>query len=115
MELTAAIEALKFLTAYYLLPTAITIFTDSKYVMLGITKWIHNWQKKNWKTAGKKPVLNQDLWQELLRVSENKKIEWRYIEGHTGHKLNERADEIATSFADHLKPTLYNGPKEKYK
>jgi len=115
MELRAVIEALKFLTAYFLLPTTITIHTDSKYVMVGITEWIHNWQKKGWKTAGKKPVFNQDLWQELLSAVEGKNIEWKYIEGHAGHKLNERADEIATSFADDIKPVLYDGPEDKYK
>ena len=113
MELTAAIEALRFVsrlsTANYLL------FTDSKYVMMGITEWIHGWIQKGWRTAQKKPVLNQDLWQELLNVSEGRDISWKYVEGHAGHQHNERADEIATSFADGLTPNLYDGPREKYK
>ncbi|MFH1472933.1 MAG: ribonuclease HI [bacterium] len=116
MELRAAIEALKFVSK-----TQATLFTDSKYVMQGITEWIHNWQKKGWKTANRKPVLNQDLWQKLLQVSGGKEIEWKYVEGHTGHVLNERADEIATSFADLPRASrgadsikLYDGPRKKY-
>lgn len=116
MELTAAIRAIEFaskLTAKSYKLEA-TINTDSKYVMMGITEWIHNWQRKGWRTAGKKKVLNQDLWQELLEVTESNDIVWKYVEGHAGHKYNERADEIATSFADGLTPNLYDGPKEKY-
>ena len=110
MELTAAIKALKSVSE-----ENITIYTDSEYVMKGMTEWIHNWQKKNWKTANRKPVLNQDLWQELLGMTEGKNIEWQYVAGHAGHHLNERADEIATSFADSLNPTLYDGPRDGYK
>ena len=113
MELIATIKALEF--ASELSTDNYLLFTDSKYVMKGITEWVHNWQKKGWKTANKKPVLNQDLWQELLQVTEGKKIEWKYIAGHSGDKLNDRCDEIATEFADGLTPRLYNGPKEKYK
>ena len=113
MELTATIEALKFAsqpsTNNYLL------FTDSEYVMKGMTEWIHKWQKKNWKTAGRKLVLNQDLWQRLLAVTADKKIDWKYVAGHSGMRLNERADTIATTFADGLAPNLYNGSKDKYK
>jgi ribonuclease HI len=115
MELTACIEALKFLTTYYLLPTTIQIYTDSEYVMKGITEWIKRWQAKGWKTANRKPVLNQDLWQELLALTEGRQIEWKYVAGHSGVPLNERADEIATTFADGLNPNLYNGPKDQYK
>ncbi|MDO8471117.1 MAG: ribonuclease HI [bacterium] len=111
MELTGAISALEFTsqlsTNHYLL------FTDSEYVMKGMTIWIHSWQKKGWRTAGRKPVLNQDLWQKLLRVAEGKKVEWKYVAGHAGIPLNERADEIATSFADNFTPALYNGPRTK--
>ena len=119
MELMAAIKALEFLTTYSLLPT--TIYTDSEYVMKGITEWVHKWQIKGWKTAGKKKVLNQDLWQELLRVAEDKNIEWKYVEGHSGDRLNDRCDEIATSFADlpagkqEISPPLYDGPKDQYR
>jgi len=110
MELTAVIEALKAVS-----DKQITIYTDSEYVMKGITEWIHKWQKKGWKTANKKQVLNQDLWQKLLEVAGDRKIEWKYVAGHAGIHLNERADEIATGFADGLKSFLYNGPKDKYK
>lgn len=109
MELMAAIKALDFIK-----DGEIVIYTDSEYVMKGITEWVHNWQKKGWKTANRKPVLNQDLWQELLKQTEGKNIEWKYVAGHTGVPLNERADEIATTFADGLIPNLYNGPKDKY-
>lgn len=121
MELTAVIRAIEFaskLTAKGHRLKA-TINTDSKYVMKGITEWIHDWVKRGWRTASKKPVLNQDLWQELLSVTEEVKshgleLEWKYVEGHAGHKYNERADKIATSFADNLIPPLYDGPREKY-
>jgi len=115
MELTACIKVLEFLTPYSLLPTSITLHTDSEYVLKGITLWIHNWQKKGWKTASKKPVENQDLWQELLKVTEGKDIEWKIIRGHAGIPANERCDVIATTFADSEKPILYNGSKHGYK
>ncbi len=113
MELMACIRSLEF-SIFNFQFSKIQIYTDSEYVMKGITEWIHNWQKKNWKTAGRKPVLNQDLWQKLLQVVEGKNIEWKYVAGHTGIHLNERADEIATVFADGLKPSLYHGPRDKY-
>jgi len=99
MELTAPIEALKYCARQGLTQT-IEIFSDSKYVILGITEWIFNWQKNNWCNAAKKPVLNKELWQELLTLTENFKIKWHYVEGHSGDKYNDRVDEIATSFAD---------------
>ena len=113
MELTGAIKALEFVsqlsTGNYLL------FTDSEYVTKGMTEWIERWQKKGWRTANRKPVLNQDLWQKLLQLTGGKEVEWKYVAGHTGVSLNERADEIATSFADNIVPTLYHGPRDKYK
>ena len=113
MELTGAIKALEFVsqlsTDNYLL------FTDSEYVTKGMTEWIKRWQKKGWKTAGRKPVLNQDLWRKLLLLTEGREVKWKYVAGHTGVPLNERADEIATSFADNIVPALYHGPRDKYK
>jgi ribonuclease HI len=109
MELMAAIKALEFVKG-----GPITLYTDSEYVMKGITLWIKGWQAKGWKTAAKKPVLNQDLWQELLRVSEWKEISWKYVAGHSGEILNERCDEIATSFADQAPVELYNGARQTY-
>ncbi|PIP55717.1 MAG: ribonuclease HI [Candidatus Zambryskibacteria bacterium CG_4_9_14_3_um_filter_42_9] len=117
MELTAAIKALEFISNLgdKNLETEVIIYTDSEYVMKGITEWIHGWQKKGWRTASKKPVLNQDLWQELLSVTENINVTWKYVAGHTGVSLNERADEIATTFADGFDPKLYNGPSGQYR
>lgn len=109
MELTAAIKALE-LTQ----DVNITIYADSEYVTKGMTEWTKRWQKKGWRTAGRKPVLNQELWQRLLELATDKKVEWKYVAGHTGIPLNERADEIATTFADGMRAVLYNGPKDKY-
>jgi len=124
MELTACIRSLEFtISNSQFSNKPIQIYTDSEYVMKGITEWIHRWQKKGWKTAKRKPVLNQDLWQELLQVKNEvekylpagRQVEWKYVAGHAGIPLNERADEIATSFADNLNPSLYDGPRDKYK
>lgn len=98
MELTAAIEALKYLHKHK--QTSAKIFADSKYVILGITEWIHGWLKNNWRNAAKKPVLNRELWEKLYELSQGLKISWHYVEGHNGDKWNDRADLIATSFAD---------------
>jgi ribonuclease HI len=103
MELTAPIEALKFCVRQDLtqdLTQTIEIVSDSKYVILGITEWIFNWQKNNWRNAGKKPVLNRELWEELYKLTEEFKPKWSYVKGHSGDKWNDRVDEIATSFAD---------------
>jgi ribonuclease HI len=98
MELKAAIEGLK------AVPTGskIDLVADSEYVVKGITIWIKNWLVRKWRTADKKPVLNQDLWQELLKATESKDINWKVVRGHAGIKHNERADVIATSFADNV-------------
>src|SRR3989338_6188846 len=108
MELIAPIKALKYLKNKKI-NASLEIFLDSKYVVLGITEWIFNWQKKNWKNAAKKPVLNKELWQELYKLSQQFKIKWTYVEGHNGNKYNERADKIATSFADSNRIELKNG------
>ncbi len=110
MELTGAIKSLRNIEA----GSEILIKTDSEYVVKGITLWINGWIKKNWKTASKKPVLNQDLWQELLEVSKNKEIKWQTVAGHVGIIGNERCDEIATSFADGKPTKLYKGSIDKY-
>ena len=99
MELLASIEALKFLKKHKIVGP-VEIFCDSKYVILGITEWIFNWQKNNWRNAAKKPVLNKELWQELFELTKEFEIKWIYVEGHSGIEHNERADVIATSFAD---------------
>jgi ribonuclease HI len=91
MELTAVIEGLKTLTR----PSRVRIVTDSKYVYQGITTWINGWLKKNWLNSQKKPVLNRDLWEELLAVSKPHQIEWQWIKGHSQHPENERCDMLA--------------------
>ena len=91
MELTAVIEALRSLTR----SCEIIITTDSNYVKDGILKWIHQWKKKGWKTAGKKPVKNKDLWQELEKEVQRHQISWKWVKGHSGHPENERADDLA--------------------
>ena len=91
MELTAVIEALRSLTR----PCDIIITTDSNYVKDGITEWIHQWKKKGWKTAGKQPVKNKELWKKLEAETLQHKIKWEWVKGHSGHPENERADELA--------------------
>ena len=91
MELTAVIQALKYLTR----SCEIIITTDSNYVKDGITEWIHQWKKRNWKTANKKPVKNKELWQKLELETQRHQITWKWVKGHSGHVENERADELA--------------------
>lgn len=91
MELQAAVEALKALAK----PCNITIHSDSKYVVQGMSEWIHNWKAKGWKTAGKKPVSNLERWQELDQLAAKHQVSWQWIKGHAGHPENERADELA--------------------
>jgi ribonuclease HI len=95
MELMAAIRALEALKK----PCRIKLSTDSRYVMDGLTKWIHGWRKNGWKTADRKPVKNADLWQELLDASAPHRIEWLWVKGHAGHPDNERADGLASDAA----------------
>lgn len=91
MELTAAIEALKALKR----PCAIDLYTDSTYVRSGIREWLDGWKRKNWRTAGNKPVKNADLWQALDEARERHDVTWHWVKGHAGHPDNERADELA--------------------
>jgi ribonuclease HI len=96
MEMMAAIEGLKALTR----PCSVTLHTDSKYLMDGITKWIHGWQRNGWRTADKKPVKNADLWQALLAATAPHQVKWRWVKGHAGHPENERADTLASAAAE---------------
>jgi ribonuclease HI len=73
----------------------VRLHTDSTYLRDGITKWIHAWKKKGWKTADKKPVKNVDLWQRLEAAAQRHQVEWHWVRGHSGHPENERADELA--------------------
>jgi len=91
MELMAAIQALEALTR----PCAVELYTDSQYVRLGITQWIAGWQARGWKTAGKKPVKNVDLWKRLIEAEDRHDVQWHWVKGHAGHPGNERADELA--------------------
>src|SRR5262249_15529610 len=96
MEMMAAIEGLKALTR----PCHVKLWTDSKYMMDGITKWIHGWQRNGWRTADKKPVKNADLWQALLAAVAPHRVEWHWVKGHAGHPENERADKLACAAAE---------------
>ncbi|OGI60448.1 ribonuclease HI [Candidatus Nomurabacteria bacterium RIFCSPHIGHO2_01_FULL_37_25] len=100
MELTAPIESLKYLQQNKIENNNIEIFSDSKYVITGINEWILNWMNNNWRTANKKPVLNKELWQELHELNKEFKPKWNYVKGHNNDEHNDRADLIATSFAD---------------
>jgi ribonuclease HI len=91
MELLAVIRALEALTK----PCEIRLHTDSTYVQKGISEWIHSWKKRDWRTADKKPVKNDDLWKELDRLTQRHKIEWLWVRGHSGHDGNEQADRLA--------------------
>ena len=101
MELYAAIQGLREVGAV----PAITMVTDSQYVRQGITDWIHNWKRKGWVTASKKPVLNQDLWRELDALNGGH-VTWEYTRGHAGDPDNERCDEIAQAFSRGGDPAL---------
>jgi len=91
MELKAAIEALTALKK----PCRVALYTDSVYVRSGITEWLPRWRARGWRTADKKPVKNQDLWEALSAVAANHEVSWHWIKGHAGHPENERADELA--------------------
>lgn len=91
MELMAAIRALEVLKK----PCKVELHTDSTYVMKGITEWVRGWKARGWKTASKDPVKNEDLWRRLDEARLRHEVDWRWVKGHAGHELNERADELA--------------------
>jgi ribonuclease HI len=91
MEMTAAIMALEALKR----PSLVHLHTDSQYLRQGITTWIHDWKRRGWKTADKKPVKNVDLWQRLDQATQPHKVRWIWVKGHSGHDENERADQLA--------------------
>ncbi len=95
MEMMAAIKALEALKR----PSHVTLSTDSRYVMDGLTKWLKGWQRNGWKTASKQPVKNVDLWQELIAAAAPHRIDWVWVKGHAGHPDNERADRLASDAA----------------
>ena len=92
MELTAAISALEALKR----PCRVVLHTDSEYVRNGISRWIHGWVRSNWRNAAKEPVANMELWQRLLAAARPHDVEWRWVRGHAGDPMNERADQLAT-------------------
>jgi ribonuclease HI len=98
MELTAAIEALEALSR----PCAVTLYTDSEYVKNGFTAWIPNWKRNGWKTANKKPVKNQDLWQRLDEAVRRHTITWKWVKGHATNEYNNLVDELATQARESL-------------
>ncbi len=91
MELMAVIAGLEALKQ----SCRVEIYTDSQYVLKGMTEWIHGWQRKGWKTADNKPVKNADLWQRLLDAAKPHTLDWHWVKGHAGHPENERADSLA--------------------
>lgn len=98
MELTAAIEGLKALKE----SCDVVLTTDSQYVRKGITEWMSGWKQKGWKTASKKAVKNEDLWRLLDELSQQHSIDWRWVKGHSGHRENEIADQLANQGIDEL-------------
>lgn len=98
MELTAVIKGLEALNK----SCQVKVTTDSKYVLTGITEWMPNWKKRNWRTASKKPVLNVDLWKKLDELVALHKVDWDWVKGHSGHTENDIADELANLGIDEL-------------
>ena len=98
MEMTAVIRALNALTE----PCEVVLHSDSRYVIDGMTKWVHGWQKKGWINASKKPVRNADLWHDLIEAAKRHRITWEWVRGHAGHPENERVDRLASDAADAL-------------
>lgn len=100
MELMAAIMALESLKR----PCKVSLTTDSEYVKKGITEWLANWKRRGWKTAGREPVKNADLWQRLETAGVRHHVEWHWVRGHTGHPENELADQLANRAIDEMTP-----------
>jgi len=98
MELMAAIRALETLKR----PCRVIISTDSQYLQKGVTEWLPNWIRRNWKTSAGKPVKNLDLWQRLLKALERHQVQWEWVRGHSGHPENERADALANRAIDEM-------------
>jgi ribonuclease HI len=111
MELTGALKAFDKIKGE---KEEVMVYTDSKYLINGMTAWIFGWQKNGWQTKDKKDVSNKDLWEKLAELTKNKKIKWHYVGGHVGVAGNERCDEIADALATGQKVVLYNGLLTKY-
>ncbi len=102
MEMTAALQGLSALIE----PCDVTLYTDSRYLIDGMTKWIEGWQKRGWKNASKKPVRNADLWHELIAAAAPHSIAWEWVRGHSGHPENERVDRLASDAAEQIAEPL---------
>lgn len=111
-ELTAAIEVLQWARNNKL--SDVTLYTDSSYLIQGITNWRHNWQQNGWQTKNDEPVKNKQLWQDLISAQEDLGVTYEHVDGHAGIPANERADDVATTFADGSQPDLFSGSKEQY-
>ncbi len=98
MELSAAIEGLKALRK----SCDVVLFTDSRYVMQGMTEWLPGWRRKGWRTASGKPVENRDLWEQLVAAAEPHRVDWKWVRGHNGVPGNERADQLARAAAEKI-------------
>ena len=96
MELLAVIHALEALIE----PCWVELYSDSKYVIDGITKWVHGWKKRGWVNASKKPVRNADLWHDLIEAVARHEVSWHWVRGHNGHPENERVDQLASNAAE---------------
>jgi ribonuclease HI len=104
MELTAAIKAIEFLVNH----KEMSIYTDSNYLKNGITLWVTNWKKNNWKTASKNPVKNKELWEKLDQLNYLKKIKWKWVKAHDTNKLNNEVDLLARQSAETLTESSFN-------
>ena len=103
MELSAVIQALRALKKTDDVPRQAALYTDSQYVQKGITEWIHQWKRNSWKTSGKSPVKNQDLWKELDSLAGEFTIKWEWVRGHAGNEYNERCDRMTQEAIASLK------------
>jgi ribonuclease HI len=115
MELTAVIEALRWISrdeTYAKTPAQ--VYTDSTYVIKGITEWLPAWEKREWTTTTGKPIANVDLWQDLSQLVDERKITWHFVKGHSGIPANDRADQIAVDFSLRKTPALYTGHSKNY-
>jgi len=103
MELTAVIESLKMFKSMKDVPKNVSVYTDSQYVQKGITEWIINWKRNNWKTSDKKPVKNKELWTELDSLASETSINWEWVRGHAGDKYNEMCDQMVKAVICHVR------------
>ncbi|MDR1238619.1 MAG: ribonuclease HI [Treponema sp.] len=104
MELGAVIAALEFLAGAAWSPGKVTVFTDSQYVQKGMSQWIHAWKRNNWRTSGKEPVKNRELWQRLDELAGRFPVRWAWVKGHAGNEFNERCDRMTQKAIASLGP-----------